>query len=115
MQQVIGTAGFAADAGHFEAAERLAVDLRAGAAAVDIEIADAESFARQAAMATLGVRLGRVAPGEVELLMAHRADLTQQHGFLHAGVLTAIADSRIQNDSRPTTRISSPDTARLRW
>lgn len=53
----------------------------------------ADSFARQAAMATLGVRLGRVAPGEVELLMAHRADLTQQHGFIHAGIVAAALDS----------------------
>jgi uncharacterized protein (TIGR00369 family) len=51
------------------------------------------SFGRQAAMATLGVRLGRIAPGEVELLMAHRADLTQQHGFLHAGIVACALDS----------------------
>ena len=51
------------------------------------------SFARQAAMATLGARLERVAPGEVELLLPFRADLTQQHGFLHAGVIAAVVDS----------------------
>ena len=53
----------------------------------------ADSFARQAAMATLGVRLGRVAAGEVELLMAHRAELTQQHGFVHAGIVATALDS----------------------
>jgi uncharacterized protein (TIGR00369 family) len=51
------------------------------------------SFARQAAMQTLGVTLERVAPGEVDLSLAFRPDLTQQHGFLHAGVITAAVDS----------------------
>jgi len=52
-----------------------------------------ESFARQTAMATIGARLTRVAPGETEIELPFRADLTQQHGFLHAGIITAIADS----------------------
>lgn len=51
------------------------------------------SFARQAAMHTIGATLERVAPGEVDLALAFRADLTQQHGFLHAGVVTAAVDS----------------------
>src|SRR3954463_2134764 len=51
------------------------------------------SFARQAAMHTLGVTLERVAPGEVDLALPFRDDLTQQHGFLHAGVVTAAVDS----------------------
>jgi uncharacterized protein (TIGR00369 family) len=51
------------------------------------------SFARQAAMRTLGVTLERIAPGEVDLALAFRQDLTQQHGFLHAGVVTAAVDS----------------------
>ena len=51
------------------------------------------SFARQAAMYTLGAALERVAPGEVELSLPFRADLTQQHGFLHAGIVTAVVDS----------------------
>jgi uncharacterized protein (TIGR00369 family) len=51
------------------------------------------SFARQAAMQTLGVTLERVAPGEVDLALPFRADLTQQHGFIHAGVVTAVVDS----------------------
>jgi uncharacterized protein (TIGR00369 family) len=51
------------------------------------------SFARQAAMATLGAALERVAPGEVDLTVAFRPELTQQHGFLHAGVVTAVVDS----------------------
>jgi uncharacterized protein (TIGR00369 family) len=44
-------------------------------------------------MQTLGVTLERVAPGEVDLTLAFRPDLTQQHGFLHAGVITAAVDS----------------------
>jgi len=52
-----------------------------------------DSFARQAAMATLGVRLGAIDPGRVELLMRHRSGLTQQHGFLHAGIVATALDS----------------------
>ncbi|HEX2189254.1 MAG TPA: PaaI family thioesterase [Longimicrobiaceae bacterium] len=52
-----------------------------------------DSFARQRVMETLGARLVRVAPGEVELELPYRADLTQQHGFLHAGVVTTVLDS----------------------
>jgi uncharacterized protein (TIGR00369 family) len=51
------------------------------------------SFAAQAFMTTLGARLERVAPGEVVIALPFRADLTQQHGFLHAGVTAALADS----------------------
>jgi uncharacterized protein (TIGR00369 family) len=51
------------------------------------------SFARQAIMRTLGATIERVAPGEVDLALPFRADLTQQHGFLHAGVATAVVDS----------------------
>jgi uncharacterized protein (TIGR00369 family) len=51
------------------------------------------SFARQALMATLGARLVRVAPGEVDIGLAYADQLTQQNGFLHAGALAAIADS----------------------
>jgi uncharacterized protein (TIGR00369 family) len=51
------------------------------------------SFGKQAAMHTFGVSLERVAPGEVDLELPFRDDLTQQHGFLHAGVITAVIDS----------------------
>lgn len=51
------------------------------------------SFARQVAMHTLGATLDRVAPGEVDLVLPFRADLVQQHGFLHAGIVTAVVDS----------------------
>jgi uncharacterized protein (TIGR00369 family) len=51
------------------------------------------SFERQSMMKTLGAVLERVAPGAVDIRLPFRADLTQQHGFLHAGVTTTIADS----------------------
>ena len=44
-------------------------------------------------MTTLGASIGRIAPGEVEIVLPFRNDLTQQTGFIHAGVLAAIADS----------------------
>ena len=52
-----------------------------------------DSFARQALMRTIGAELTRVEPGRVEIALPYRADLTQQHGYLHAGVTSAIADS----------------------
>jgi acyl-coenzyme A thioesterase PaaI-like protein len=51
------------------------------------------SFGQQAMMRTLGAVLERVAPGEVDIRLPFRADLTQQHGFLHAGAMTTVADS----------------------
>jgi uncharacterized protein (TIGR00369 family) len=51
------------------------------------------SFARQKLMETIGATLTRVAPGVVEIELPFRQDLTQQHGYLHAGILTSIADS----------------------
>jgi uncharacterized protein (TIGR00369 family) len=52
-----------------------------------------DSFARQAAMTTLGATLGEVAPGRVSVLLAHRDALTQQHGYLHAGMVATALDS----------------------
>ena len=52
-----------------------------------------ESFSRLALMATIGARLARVAPGEVDIEMPVRADLTQQHGYVAAGIVTAIVDT----------------------
>jgi uncharacterized protein (TIGR00369 family) len=51
------------------------------------------SYARQAAMATLGARLSRVDAGHVEIELPFRPELTQQHGFLHAGIVTSVLDS----------------------
>jgi uncharacterized protein (TIGR00369 family) len=52
-----------------------------------------DSFARQAAMAALGIELHGVEPGVVQLQLPHRPDLTQQHGFLHAGIVSTALDS----------------------
>jgi len=52
-----------------------------------------DSFAAQRLMATIGARLARVAAGEIEIRVPFRSDLTQQHGFLHAGVVAAALDS----------------------
>ena len=51
------------------------------------------SFARQRIMGLIGARIARVRPGEVEIELPYRDDLTQQHGFFHAGITSTIADS----------------------
>jgi len=51
------------------------------------------SYGRQAAMATLGATLARIDPGHVVIELPHRSELTQQHGFLHAGIVTSVMDS----------------------
>src|SRR6201989_2682435 len=50
-------------------------------------------FEGQPAMRTLGVVIVRLAPGEVELAMLHSEAFTQQHGFVHAGIITAGLDN----------------------
>jgi uncharacterized protein (TIGR00369 family) len=52
-----------------------------------------DSFARLALMATIGARLVRIGPGEVDIEMAVRPDLAQQHGHVAAGIVTAIVDT----------------------
>jgi uncharacterized protein (TIGR00369 family) len=52
-----------------------------------------DSFARQRFMATIGANLAVVAAGEVEIQLPPDPRLTQQHGFLHAGVVIAAVDS----------------------
>ncbi len=51
------------------------------------------SFDRQAVMRFIGATLTRVEPGVVEIELAYRPELTQQHGFFHAGIVSTIADS----------------------
>ncbi|MGY8704686.1 PaaI family thioesterase [Bradyrhizobium sp. 18BD] len=50
-------------------------------------------FDGQPAMHTLGIVIVRLAPGEVELAMLHSPALTQQNGFVHAGIITAGLDN----------------------
>lgn len=52
-----------------------------------------DSFAKQGFMTTLGATLERVAPGEVEIALRPHPGIMQQHGFVHGGVVGAIADS----------------------
>jgi acyl-coenzyme A thioesterase PaaI-like protein len=52
-----------------------------------------ESFGRQKAMALIGAKLAVVEPGYVEISLAWRADLTQQKGYVHGGILGMIADT----------------------
>jgi len=52
-----------------------------------------QSFAKQTMMNLIGAELTRVEPGIVEISLPYRADITQQHGYLHAGIVTTIADT----------------------
>ncbi len=51
------------------------------------------SFARQQAMTLIGAEMTEVTPGRTTIVLPFRATLTQQHGFVHAGIVTAIVDS----------------------
>ena len=59
----------------------------------DFEARVRESFARQQAMETIGAELTVVTPGMIEIEMPYRSSLTQQHGFLHGGIISAALDS----------------------
>ena len=52
-----------------------------------------DSFDRQPAMTLIGAQLLRVVPGEVEIVLPYRPEITQQHGFVHAGMIGAALDS----------------------
>jgi uncharacterized protein (TIGR00369 family) len=51
------------------------------------------SFSRQGLMGTLGASLGAISPGAVEIVIHPSPAISQQHGFVHAGAVSAIADS----------------------
>ena len=51
------------------------------------------SFAKQGLMATLGATLESVSPGIVEIVLRPMPSIFQQHGFVHAGAVSAIADT----------------------
>ena len=51
------------------------------------------SFARQGVMENLGAHLSAVHPGAVDITFDHAASLTQQHGFIHAGIVATALDS----------------------
>ena len=52
-----------------------------------------ESIGRQTLLTTLGVTIAELAEGRVVLDLPYRADLCQQNGYVHAGAITALADS----------------------
>jgi uncharacterized protein (TIGR00369 family) len=52
-----------------------------------------ESFAKQQMMTTLGATLEKVEAGAIEIRLPVQAKISQQHGFVHAGAIAAIADS----------------------
>src|SRR5438477_12673919 len=51
------------------------------------------SFDRQGAMRLIGARIGKLGPGYCCVELPYRDDLTQQHGYVHAGIVGAIIDS----------------------
>ena len=59
----------------------------------DFEERVRDSFQRQGIMELIGAELSLVAPGQVEIELPFRDDLTQQHGFFHAGATSTVADS----------------------
>jgi uncharacterized protein (TIGR00369 family) len=52
-----------------------------------------ESIGRQTLLTTLGISVAGLTSGRVALDLPFRADLCQQHGYVHAGAITALADS----------------------
>ena len=59
----------------------------------DFEQRIRDSFSRQAFMKTLGAKLGEIRAGYCEIEVPFKKELTQQHEFLHAGVIGTIADT----------------------
>ncbi len=59
----------------------------------DVERRIRQSFARQGLMRAIGATLTRVSAGEVEIEIPFESALTQQHGYVHAGIITAIVDN----------------------
>ena len=59
----------------------------------DLQERISASFAAQGLMSTLGAKLILVAPGEVQIALLPRPELSQQHGYTHAGALTSVLDS----------------------
>lgn len=59
---------------------------------MSIESRVRDSFNKQKFMAYLGAELTHVAHGEVEIRCAFRPELTQQNGYIHAGVMTSLVD-----------------------
>ena len=50
-------------------------------------------FINQKFMETIGAQIGKIEPGACEIILPFDKKLTQQHGFLHGGVIATIADN----------------------
>ncbi|HSQ80535.1 MAG TPA: PaaI family thioesterase [Casimicrobiaceae bacterium] len=59
----------------------------------DFEARVRRSFARQGAMGLLGAELGEVRPGYCEIALLPRPEVSQQHGYVHAGILATLVDT----------------------
>jgi uncharacterized protein (TIGR00369 family) len=59
----------------------------------DYEHVVADSFARQSFIQTIGASISALEPGVCEVSLQRNESLTQQHGFLHGGLVAAVADS----------------------
>lgn len=51
------------------------------------------SFEKQEVMKTIGASLVKIAPGEAVIEFSYDRSLTQQNGYIHAGVVTMVVDS----------------------
>lgn len=51
------------------------------------------SFGRQQVMAWLGASLTHLNPGHCEITLPHKPELTQQHGYIHGGIIGTIGDT----------------------
>lgn len=69
------------------------MDPEPDAATAEVTARIEDSFNRQGLMRLLGARLDHVGPGRVHIVLPHRPEVTQQHGYVHAGATSAIADS----------------------
>ncbi|MFI6289602.1 PaaI family thioesterase [Streptomyces sp. NPDC051018] len=52
-----------------------------------------DSFDRQGLMAHLGARITGITPGRVHIVLGAREEVSQQHGYIHAGATSAVADT----------------------
>lgn len=59
----------------------------------DYEARVRESFSRQPLMRLLGAELSELGPGRCEIRLPYRRELTQQHGYFHAGIVATIVDN----------------------
>jgi uncharacterized protein (TIGR00369 family) len=59
----------------------------------DFENRVRQSFSRQKAMQTIGAKIVELVPGRVRIEMPHARKLTQQHGFVHGGIVATALDS----------------------